>query len=162
MLGTKGTNVLKILSFLLIFTWLACEEDSKRVMTSGTTPASAPPGADADRAGTGEGNATPENNDSDLNGDNDVDLAITYAEVVAPAIDEACVACHNDTGAASFLPLDSQQVLMDQIGDDTDPATNPFLARLDDDANPMPPSADRDERERILELLQEWADNGFE
>lgn len=150
---------MRILILLTSFVWaFACSDSSDRSL----------PGHDSERSGAKTGaDAVPDDgdvgsNDDDSNSsENQIGLDVTFAENVGPTIQNACLGCHNATGAAAFLPLDSKQLLEAQIGDDTSPATNNFFGRMADDTNPMPPGADRATRDSLMKLLENWKNNDF-
>ena len=147
---------LKFKLFLLIAT--SCQEDDECIMTSGKADQTDPDGSNGEGVSNGDEDS---DNDADPSGENEVSVDVIFANGVGPEIQDACFGCHRDQGVAIFLPLDSQQALQDKIGADTDPATNTFLENLVNDANPMPPNAEQEGRDDLLELLQAWADSGF-
>ncbi|WP_132320458.1 hypothetical protein [Pseudobacteriovorax antillogorgiicola] len=155
------------LSLLLIYLLLAsacAEGENQRVLPSSS---SRPSGLSSDaEAGqqdsdTNQDSADTADEGNQENVDNDAVLTVTYVEVVAPIIQDACVGCHNGAGAAAFLPLDTQATLQAALGSDPDPVTNGFLGRVNDDVNPMPPGGDRIARDAILKLLNDWQANNF-
>jgi mono/diheme cytochrome c family protein len=139
---------------MLIWGLVACDgQKTERIMAPGS------------KASTSSGDAVAGGGDQSDSGDNpqdpappeepqdDVQLVVAYQETVKPIIDNSCVGCHNPQGQASQLSLETY----DQVVAAYDQA----LARVENDAMPMPPNAGADIRADLSALLNEWQTQGF-
>lgn len=142
---------------------LACSDNDGRHMAEGTTSGGSRAGSTADGSGgnnnqsgggNGNSNAAPIEAGSiaEILGRNLTDGAVSYLEVVQPLIADACVVCHSVNGQAPNSLVTSAELQGAMPG---------VLARLRDDAQPMPPNASRAIRDDIAQVLENWQGQGF-
>lgn len=80
-------------------------------------------------------------------------VQLFYNDNIKTAIDNACVGCHVPGGQAAFLPLTAYAEVVGALDNS--------IARIKNDAMPMPPAAGAADRASLAQLLEQWQAQGM-
>ncbi len=162
----KGGILLNILRKIFSLVWAlsffpvnACYDEDQRVLPSSSSQPIANAGDVAAGSGTKQNNSQA-SEDTPID---DIDLTnVTYANDIAPILQDSCINCHSTNGNAAFLPLENANQLQLALGDDPDSSTNGFLLRLTNDDAPMPANSSNEFRSDLIKIFNGWQDNKFQ
>lgn len=148
---------MQIVFVLLVLLHFSCEADDSRTETGMGVNGQLIKNEQADNSASGS-DATVDNpgqsGSQPPNQSPPQPIVVTsFDEVVGPLISESCGNCHQPDGSASKLVLETYEQVRS--------SHQSMISALENDADPMPPSASKEKREDIKKVLLDWKQANF-